>query len=135
MNSLCKGLNLSKCILLCGLALDLPVHVAYGDNFSGTDLLGMCREPSSEEDMDEEDMVGLSYCAGLVTGIIALNDTYRQYALKKDVPLFCAPKDGVPIEEGARVIVKYLQDHPEQLHFTDATLAILAFKSAFPCRR
>ena len=47
MNSLGKDLNLSKCALLCTLALALPAHVAYGDNFSGTELLGLCSVPSS----------------------------------------------------------------------------------------
>jgi hypothetical protein len=45
---------------------------------------------------------------------------------------FCHP-DGVTRDQSARVVVKYLQSHPESLHLDFRDLAIAAFRRAWPC--
>jgi hypothetical protein len=44
----------------------------------------------------------------------------------------CIPK-GVTTEQGRRVVVKYLQEHPEELQNRGNVLTYLAFIKAFPC--
>lgn len=51
--------------------------------------------------------------------------------MSNQVPV-CMP-NGVTIEQVARVVVKYLTDHPETLHFEAGALTGHALKSAFPC--
>ncbi len=41
---------------------------------------------------------------------------------------------GVDIAQMARVLVKWLRDHPERLHELPSVLTIDALKDAFPCR-
>lgn len=41
---------------------------------------------------------------------------------------------GVDIGQMARVLVKWLRDHPERLHERPSVLTIDALKDAFPCR-
>jgi hypothetical protein len=46
----------------------------------------------------------------------------------------CLPK-GVITEQGLKVLVKYMDDHPEKLHDRTAELAFRAFVKAWPCSR
>jgi hypothetical protein len=45
---------------------------------------------------------------------------------------FCLP-DGYTNVQGVQVVVKYLNEHPEQLHFPRVLLVFLSFGSAFTC--
>ncbi len=44
----------------------------------------------------------------------------------------CIP-DQVPLLQLARVLVKWLREHPERLHEPKMTLTLAAFQAAFPC--
>jgi hypothetical protein len=46
--------------------------------------------------------------------------------------LTCLP-DGVSYDQIVRVVVKYLQSHPERLHRRGKGLAVEALSAAFPC--
>jgi hypothetical protein len=48
-------------------------------------------------------------------------------------PKVCPAKDST-YEQGTRVVVKYLQDHPEELHMKSSALVERALAKAFPCR-
>ncbi len=74
----------------------------------------------------------LAFCAGLMQGITNMNKTY-ELMLKGDA-LFCTPEGGITNGQAARVVVKYLKDHPEKLHENESTLAIKAFIQAYPCK-
>jgi hypothetical protein len=60
------------------------------------------------------------YCSGLVAGVSSAS------------PRVC-PDDGVTGGQQIRVVLKYLQDHPEELHLDDALLVDRALAKAFPC--
>ena len=45
----------------------------------------------------------------------------------------CRPPKGVTTRQGLQVLVKYMSDHPEQLHEKTVILAIKAFRQAWPC--
>jgi len=49
------------------------------------------------------------------------------------LPIACGP-DEVPILQLARVVVKWLREHPERLHEPKGVLAIEALRDAFPCQ-
>jgi Rap1a immunity proteins len=46
----------------------------------------------------------------------------------------CIP-DKAPIIQLARVLVKWLREHPERLHELKSGLTVAAFKDAFPCEK
>jgi hypothetical protein len=64
----------------------------------------------------------VGYCHGMVQGVI--------YFSTSD----CAP-EGVSIKQDLRVVVKYLEDHPEKLHLHAAQLVMEALAKAFPCKK
>jgi hypothetical protein len=71
------------------------------------------------------------YCLGLLSGVANMNAFWQHYT--KDTSMFfCLPPDSVT-NQWMRIVVKYLQEHPERLHEEATTLASLAFTSAFPC--
>jgi len=45
---------------------------------------------------------------------------------------FCFP-DGSTKGQYARVLVRFLNDHPERLHEDEGVLVLEAFEQAFPC--
>ena len=45
----------------------------------------------------------------------------------------CVP-DRAPVAQLARVLVKWLREHPERLHEGRSILTMAAFKDAFPCQ-
>jgi len=47
----------------------------------------------------------------------------------------CVPDDKVPILQLARIVVRWLREHPERLHELKTTLAIAALRDAFPCEQ
>jgi hypothetical protein len=52
----------------------------------------------------------------------------------QDNARFCIPEGAKP-EQGTKVFLKYLADHPEMIHEPDALLAISAFREAWPCQK
>jgi hypothetical protein len=51
----------------------------------------------------------------------------------EDFAATCFP-DGAPVAQLARVLVKWLRDHPEKLHEPKSLLVMEAFRDAFPCQ-
>ena len=74
---------------------------------------------------------GAGSCLGLMYGILVMKTFYVTNTQKGRI-LFCAP-DGVISGQAARIVIKYLRDHPEELHQPDYALTIAALHAAFPC--
>jgi hypothetical protein len=72
------------------------------------------------------------YCFGLLQGVIRLNKLY-EVSLRKNA-LFCTPNSIITNGQAARIVVKYLKEHPEMLHEPDFAVTINAFINAFPCK-
>ena len=79
-----------------------------------------------------KDKFGMGFCLGLVQGI-TMSNRLQQASKSPASPLFCIPQDGIENGQAARVLVKYLREHPQHLHLDDFTLAISAFQEAYPC--
>jgi hypothetical protein len=59
-------------------------------------------------------------------------DVLRQ-VMAKDAEMTCIPNE-VNQAQLARILVKWLRDHPERLHEPDYLLTFNAFHEAFPCQ-
>lgn len=91
---------------------------------SGTELLSQCKAW-----VDETDPKGMR-CDGYVTGIIDMHQVLVDW---DDLPaMFCMPH-GATNDQVIRVVLKYLETHPEYLHHNPSGLAINAIIKAFPC--
>jgi hypothetical protein len=99
---------------------------ALADFQSGNSLLSRCRSDASLADRQ--------YCLGYVTGAadFAIQDERNNKAMDKvcwiNIP------DGVTSGQLLEILVKYLREHPERLHYQGGYLIIEAFHQAFPCK-
>jgi hypothetical protein len=78
------------------------------------------------------------WCFGWVAGASELTKLHNEWtSFIKEKPTllqFCLPDPGVPLAQEVRVVVKYLKEHPEQLHEDGMGLTVAALKASFPCK-
>ena len=54
-------------------------------------------------------------------------------ALRSSQVVYCLPMTGFYIDQLRRVLIKWLEDHPEKLHLGTGEIVETALKEAFPC--
>lgn len=102
-------------------------------NKNGNELLVDCEAginfvDGNVKSLDASKLVGAGRCVGFLQGVFAMNYYYEW----KGDGLFCFP-NSVTYGQYVRIVVKYLRDHPEQLHKDEFLLAATALITAFPC--
>ncbi len=95
--------------------------------YRGSDLLRDCQ--TVKEFGHREFLLG---CERYVVGVL---DSYQvaTVLLKPSIKAFCLPKGGTT-DQMIKVVIKYLENHPEQLHLPAANVIYLALDDAFPCK-
>ena len=73
-----------------------------------------------------------AFCLGYIWGI-AESSAVFDVADNKFI-MFCSPA-GSTSGQAQKIVVKYLEDHPEELHKEAAVLVAKALQRAFPCRK
>jgi len=96
---------------------------AHGSFLSGTDLLYVC----TEDFKGWEDRLCALYVEGASDGI----GVSAHYFSDGSLP-FCAP-DRFTGTQLRKVVLKYLDEHPEELHLAATGLIMTALIEAFPC--
>ena len=124
-----KKLILMTCLLL-------PVS-GYGiEGFvSGNILLEKCEDYGIETGGN----VDTGRCAGYVMGAVDTHDVYVDWGMIK--PDWCLPETGVMTSLNGshgqhplvQVVVKYMKEHPQDLHQAAGALVAAALKDTFPC--
>lgn len=106
--------------------------------YSGSALLDECqqvlnfvRTPAIDSHQRDGNLTGASYCMGMINGMMALNAIYQ--AKPGASVLFCPPTSPVTNIHGARLVVDYLEQHPEQQEWDAGSLMYFAFAEAYPC--
>lgn len=119
-------------VLLCP-ALMAQNKSGIGD---GSHLLKQCRKlvqykEATGTTLADTDFIGVTYCAAYLGGF--LDGHMMTHLLNEQPPAFCSPFDGIGGEQGARIVVKWLNDHPEKLHLDNGLVVMMAMQDAFPC--
>jgi len=98
---------------------------------TGNDMLDECQyveKPSADRSSVEADkaLACLAYVRGLIDGyeLGRIGETGRA--------MFCMPEEAT-LHQAALVVVKYLRDHPQDLHHSDAEVVLYALAAGFPC--
>jgi hypothetical protein len=120
-----RTLSISLAVLFTSL-LGLPMRAQ--DITSGSYLLGSCQITVSVTDNPNNTLSPYEawrdgYCRGIIEGINAGATLSSR---------LCSP-DGVTYSQEVRVVVKFLQDHPEKLNQRGTKLVFEALTQAFPC--
>ena len=75
--------------------------------------------------------IEVMYWIGFLGGFIDGNIITRYDGEKH--PL-CLPSTGIQTEQAVRIVHKYLENHPEDLHLGAQILVFIALRDAFPCK-
>ncbi len=100
----------------------------------GNQFLKECTQ--SIRSMDGETLTSLQLALNLhcVAYIEGFTDAPLWYVLVMNgPPLYCFP-EGVKVGQATRIVVKWMKDHPESLHFEKGIIIGIALKIAFPCK-
>ena len=122
-----------RCIFPLVFALVVALHSNAAVASDGNRLLQACGDVERFKDggNSRSNLMGIGFCFGLMEGITFSNELYKLRAPGKE--FLCLPKGGVTNGQAARVVLRYLRDHPEQLHENAFFLAVMALRDAFPC--
>lgn len=123
--------------LLVLLSFPLAGNAAE-DALSGSKLLRNCNSYLMLVDgsSNSKIILGAGICLGTIRGIIDAGAIFDSHAVQDGKPatnVFCVP-ESVSTDQGVRAVIKYLEEHPEDLDQRGTTLTVLALKQAFPCK-
>lgn len=75
--------------------------------------------------------VAAGLCMGIIQGMRHMNSLYESKLSKEDT-YFCVPEKA-QLGQLTRVVVKYLEDNPSELHNHEAFLIAFAFSASYSC--
>jgi hypothetical protein len=119
-----------RCINIIFIGL-LSIFIGASANaeelrIDGNELLQDCTAVSPG---NPSGMFGPEWCYGYLMG---LNDMRVLSRTFPNLTAYCIP-EGVTMAQVKSVVMKYLQEHPEELHYPSVRLVNSALSQAFPC--
>jgi hypothetical protein len=124
-------------VLLVVTLLLISAIPAFGET-TGDDVLDSCQTAIHAYDSGGGLHFAYGWCTGWVAAAMALTKLHNEWASftekKPSLLQFCAPDPDIPVIQAVRVVVKYLKEHPEQLHGDGMGLTVAALKDSFPCK-
>lgn len=115
---------------------------ALGQEPTGNDVLKNCQTAARWLDNSGapvSELTDVGWCEGWVRATLELTRLHNEWTdFTKQKPTllqFCLPDSGIPLIQAIRVVVKYLNEHPEKLHEDGMGLTVAALTSSFPCKR
>jgi len=103
-------------LLLAPIAILASSFSAIAEDIeSGNFWLMLCKNEST-------------FCTGYVAAMAHMQGLYRQ-----NINAIGRPPKGVTVGQNLKVITRYLEDHPAELHQPFILLAVRALNESFPC--
>ena len=124
-------IGLLTVIVFFSLLLPVWCSGAEGDGNSLLSECGAAVDYLDAKPVDNRQLASGSFCLGLMQGILHMDQIY---SFENGSGLICEP-DGFNTAQAARIVVKYLREHPEELHQSSSILAFVALRAAFPCKQ
>lgn len=117
-------------IWIAAMTVCLCAQSAMAD---GNKLLKECREGIAYIDggHEPESLFGVGQCIGVIQGTLDTLDL--THALLNSPKLVCLPNGGLETLQIMKIVVKYLNEHPDRLHLNESGLISTALLVSFPC--
>lgn len=114
-------------IVIALLILFVPLPASAYEK--GEELLWACK---ADENNSLKEAFQKMHCIGYVTGM--LDGMQLVFGLRPKSKLFCPPTGGMSADQQVRIVTKWLEDNPKELHKGARTSVLIAFSQAFPCK-
>ena len=115
-----------KKLLLIALLLSVSQNsIAFG---KAEELLWACNAGS------KDDPVGYMHkakCFGYISGV--LDGMQMVFSIKPESRFVCPPASGMSLDQQVRIVLKHLEDNPNELHESARSTVLVAFQRAFTC--
>jgi hypothetical protein len=121
----------TRMLFVCAMII-IP---SWATAMDGNEMLSKCKaawtEPVSSTSFQEYDG---AYCMGYIDAVVDVEATWKDVEAPSSKAVhFCMPT-GVTSDQSRKVVKKYLEQHPEKLHWKADRLITLALIEAFPCK-
>ena len=73
------------------------------------------------------------YCIGFVSGVLDMHAAWFGVSGSNLPRLWCFPGQKILLIQAMRIVLNYLETHPERLHIGQMQLVLEAIRDAFPC--
>ncbi len=123
MTAFVRALILAALVASVG---DAAAQPATDDNSANAVYAG-CKAFSQGQVRDAQTAMAANFCSGIVNALSGIGPY-----LKLPEWQSCVPPSSTGAQT-ARVVVKFLEEHPERMHEDLRTLALEAFHQAWPC--
>lgn len=120
-------MKLFKAFLLIYLFI-FPINLKAYER--AEELMWACDGRGGKDEMSNAGM-GI-YCYGYFSGILDANALFNR--INPKTMIFCPPDEGISLEKAAKIYVKWLKEHPEDMHTPARIIVPIALKSVFPCK-
>jgi hypothetical protein len=126
-------------VTAAGLAVGQRTSSWKGD---GNSLLQFCSayiQAADNGTIPSGGAIGATFCVGFLTGIQDYDEMLSQLETDRNggkglIQHACVPENATT-DEVVRVVVKWLRDNPDELHYPASVLAIGALRKAYPCKQ
>jgi len=115
-----------KYILTVLLFLSIPSSVLAYEK--AEEVLWACTADSTESPEKGFEKI---HCIGYVTGI--LDGIQLVFGVRPESKFFCPPTSGMSVDQQIRIVTKWLEDNPKELHKGARMSVLIAYAKAFPC--
>ena len=117
------------------LFLSVAISVTAQTPHDGNHLLKECRQMIrglEGESQNSFQRMESATCLGYIAGFLDAHEWV--ISVRQVQPFYCLPENGIEEGQAARIIVKWMTDHPNKLHLYDAEIMLRTLGDAFPCK-
>src|SRR5258708_23119259 len=119
---------------IIGLSLLIVCSLPLVAQNWGEQLLTKCKAAEQYFDhrkLDETGYLNAGECMGILGGVVATDNSYKKLTPSQSHVCLPASADA---EQMVRVMVKWMNSHPEKLHLDPIQIIATGLIEAFPCK-
>jgi hypothetical protein len=125
-------------LILFSIGLTMVGSSAAQETTNGSTLLEECRSVNNPDEgvRSEEQEAALVHCLGYIRGVLDTVTVWKKFDGKNTdatVRSTCVP-DTVSAGQAAKLVLRYLNTHPENLHWSGPAVILVAMGGTFPCK-
>lgn len=137
--------TISAAMPILGVAILLfDPGAVLAEDFDGNSLIKKCKSAIYAFEggrVNNDAFTCVSYVKGFMDGAMVTTANERYFRHGKRIPqndslnhsFYCPPEEFTPTQ-GVRILSKYLEDNPKELHLPPSVLTMSALREAFPCK-